>query len=221
MIAAANEKADLIIFPEASLTGFELSDHPEKDLHLGVEIPGQEVDIICSTAKSLDINVALGLFEKADNKLFDSAIFINREGLICENYHRISATWHSQKTSNETYMEGNYIKTFDSDCGKLCFLICGDLFDEGLVEKVQALNPDLLLYPYARSWENNEITDQIWEESELPYYQKQIAKISATTLACNSLNKLFFGGAAVFSSQGEILAKWPINKEGILYWESK
>jgi len=220
---AADEKADLVLFSEAALTGFATDDIPEHDINLGIEIPGDKVDVLCEIARKRNINVAIGLFERENESLYDSAIFINRDGEIGMNYRRITAGWHDPEVKDSIYKEGTDIKIYNSDIGKVCFLICGDLFDEALANKVKDLDVDFLLFPFARGFYDGSMSQSKWENKEREDYINQIKKTNTKTLASNYISDYledkYFGGAFIASADGQILSSLELGKEGMLIGE--
>ncbi len=213
---AADKDADLVVLSETALTGLVNVDIPEKDIKLGIEIPGYETEILCNLAKERSINIAMGVFEREDKFLYDSAIYINRTGIITLKYRRITKGWRILENDKSIYKEGENIPTYQSEFGKICFLICGDLFDEDLINKVALMNIDYLIFPFARSFPNGLCNQEKWEKEEMPYYIEPIKKIGATTIGVNYISKAYFGGAFIISKKGEICMNYPLGKEGVI-----
>ena len=124
--------ASLVMFPEAALTGLINDGDPAHDLPLGVAIPGKETALIGMAAKAHSIYVALGLFEREGDSLFDSAILIDSNGQIAMKYRRISVGWRDLAWSPLVYKEGSTLDPVVTPYGCMAFLICGDLFDDSL-----------------------------------------------------------------------------------------
>jgi N-carbamoylputrescine amidase len=214
---AITEKADLVLFSETATTGLCNNDKPEHDLPLGANIPGNVTQHFSNLAILGNIHVAFGLFEKIGNQLYDTAVLLNRQGKIALKYRRISKGWHWPNSDPAVYREGTKVTVANLDIGKVCFLICGDLFDEDLVQQVVSLKPDLLLFPMARTIDDSPNPQDFWDKEELPAYQEQVRKIGSVTLMTGYVDKEYVGGATVFKANGEILAKLPIKEEGILF----
>ena len=216
---AAYKEANLILFPEASLTGLINNDNPEHDLDLGIEIPGMFTDLLEMLSKDLNIYIGIGLLERDENKLFDSAILIAPKRGIILKYRRISPGWHGQKANSSFYREGAGLSMVKTEFGNFMFLICGDLFDDEIVARVSKLKPDWLLYPFARSFEDGKNVVEKWE-NEKKYYTERVKMIGTTGLMVNYIaDDGSFGGAMVVSPEGGIKAELPVGKEGILFAE--
>lgn len=143
---AKEQDADLVVFPEAAITGLCLTDNPLEDIQLGLSVKSIEITKLLNSAKNNNINIAIGLLERDIDDLYDTAIFIDRKGEIALKYRRISSGWRDS-SQDSIYKEGTETSVLNSEFGKICFLICGDLFDDSLVDRVRALKVDYLLFP--------------------------------------------------------------------------
>lgn len=216
---AADKNADLVLFSETALTGLINDDNPEHDIELGICIQGDIINEICQIAKNRGINIALGIFEKEEKNLYDSAIFINRNGEIGMKYRRITNGWHNPSIKDSVYKEGNELITYNSDIGNVCFLICGDLFDEDLVSRARLLDADILLFPFARSFYDGSFDQSRWENEELESYVEQIKKTNKITLGVNYLSEEYFGGAFIVTGEGKLLSDIKLGQEGMLMYD--
>jgi predicted amidohydrolase len=78
---AAENHADLIVFPECSLSGYIFSSRQEA-LPFAETIPGPSIEKLISLCQELKVYVILGLLEKHGDKLFNTAAFLGPGGLI-------------------------------------------------------------------------------------------------------------------------------------------
>jgi N-carbamoylputrescine amidase len=219
---ASEEGADLVLFPEACLTGLINKDDPEHDRELGITVPGETMDILCRAAERGHINVALGILEREGNSLYDSALFINREGKIALKYRRMSKGWHGRNADSNFYREGTEIGIYESDVGKVGFLICGDLFTDDIAKMAGELKMDYLLFPFARCFADAQCNQEKWDREEQKEYAERVKLTRTTTIMANYLGNIedddtSFGGAFVISGDGEVIASYPLDNEGILF----
>ncbi len=215
--AAANKSA-LVLFSETALTGLANTDDPKHDITLGIEITSAIIIDICACAKEKGIYVALGFFEREENSLYDTAILIDRSGHIILTYRRMSNGWHDPRIKNDIYKEGDAVSSVITEFGKICFLICGDLFDDRLAQLVKDQSADIMLYPFARGFDDRSYDTDRWVTQEIPDYCEQIKKTEALTLGTNYINDDYFGGAFIISKEGQLLGEYSLGKEGILYY---
>lgn len=221
---SANAGADLVVFPEAVLTGLINIDEPSHDYGLGEEIPGPLTIEISNLVTDLGLWFAGGIIERDGTHLYDSAVLINPKGVLVHKYRRIDPCWHSAKADPLIYREGSDVSSVNTPFGKVAFLICGDLFNKVVVEQFANLRPDLLIYPFARCFSDDVDEQETWDRVEQATYQQQIKKIGSTTLMVNYVaeKELLgggFGGAFVINTQGDVISSFPLRKTGFLLYD--
>ncbi len=221
---ASRMNADLVLFAEATYTGLVNIDNIQNDTSLFVPIPGAVSLQISSAARKNKIYVGLGLLERETEKFYDSAILIDTTGKIILKYRRNSAGWHSPQADPSVYCQGNIISSVETALGKMAFIICGDLFEDKILEQLKHLELDYLLFPLARSFDSSQkFTQEQWDEEIEDGYLPRFRVLQVPSLMVNyyspelsDSNWTTIGGAEVISSTGKIIASYPIAKEGML-----
>lgn len=215
--------ADLVLFAETALTGLINNGDLRHDLPLGRNIPGPETDRVCKAAKKHGIYVALGLFEREGDSLYDSAILAAPDGRIAMKYRRISKGWRGLRWDPSVYREGQALERVDTPLGSMAFMICGDLFDDDLCERVRQMGVDYLLYPMARIYTGDAYDQAKWDSETRAEYISRVAPIGATLLLVNGLGGGFepdagdeFGGAMAVAKDGRVLVEMPLGRAGLL-----
>lgn len=220
---AAGADADLVVFPEAAPTGLENNDDPEHDLPLGQPIPGDVTQRLAAAVRRHGVPVAFGLLERDGGCLYDSAVVLDPQGCLALHYRRNQPQWHGRDADPAVYCQGDRIDALDTPFGRWAVLLCGDLFDDGIVERTRALRPDLLLLPFARNFGDGSFDDARWLRDEQPEYAARAAVVGCTALMVNSLDDPettecpAFGGALAVAPTGEVLARKPLGQPGILF----
>jgi N-carbamoylputrescine amidase len=215
---AAHKGAELVVLPEAALTGLVNNDDPAHDLPLGQTIPGPVTQVLSDLSRERRIWLAIGLLERDGQKLYDTALLLTPGGEIALKYRRIHPGWHGRKADPGVYGHGVELPKVETPLGAFAFLICGDLFDDALVRRARDLEPDWLLFPYARSFDDDSHNQERWDREEKPQYVERVKRVGATALMTNYLgDDGSFGGAMVVSSAGSVIDCFPLGKQGILY----
>ena len=111
---AADAGADLVLFPEAALTGLINNDHPARDLPLGQEIPGSVTDTLADLAQKRGIWLAIGLLERDGNQLYDAAVLSTPGGEIGLKYRRIQPQWHGRHADLVVYRQGTALRKLET-----------------------------------------------------------------------------------------------------------
>jgi N-carbamoylputrescine amidase len=140
---AAREKAELACFPETALLGWV-----NPDAHkMATPIPGKLSEHISKFAKRFDMMISIGLAEREDGKLYDSAILVDRDGKILLKHRKMNTL---TELLDPPYTRGKpeEVEVADTRFGRIGMLICADTFIGDLVEGIGKLEPDLLIVPY-------------------------------------------------------------------------
>ncbi len=217
---ATAAKADLLLFPEAALTGLCNDDDPAHDLPLGQPVPGPLTEELAAIAREGKMWLGFGLLERDGKKLYDTAVLLSATGEIALKYRRIHPGWHGPRASRAVYGHGDTIPVAETPWGRVAFLICGDLFDNAILRRVRTLSLDLLLYPFARDTYVRP-PDAWWAQEELPAYIERVRQLGVTTLMVNYLARdlpddTTFGSAVIVRGDGTRLAYYPPGRVGLL-----
>jgi predicted amidohydrolase len=224
---AVSSGAELIVLPEAVLTGLVNRDDPSFDLALCQTIPGPATDRLGAFCSRHRCRLAFGMLERRKTCLYDSAVLLEPDGTIGLTYRRISPQWHGEDADPGVYCQGTDLPVRPTPSGRMAFLLCGDLFDDDTVSRFRALSADWMLFPFARGFPDGEADQDRWDREELPEYARRVASAKTPALMVNYLtdsslpDDRSFGGAFVISRDGEILARHPLGDEGMLLVELK
>jgi predicted amidohydrolase len=140
---AAAEHAQIAVFPESSILGWE---NPEAH-RLAEPIPGNDSRRIGTLAHRYGMMVAIGLDEKDGDRLYDTAILVDKSGRMLWKHRKINVL---PELMTPPYSEGRPadIGVVETEFGRIAVLICADTFTDAFVERLKALKPDLMLVPY-------------------------------------------------------------------------
>ena len=218
-LIACSTKADMVIFGEAFLQGFYGATFVvEHDVQIAISQDDLIVREICSVAKQFSIAVSFGFIEKADNCFYSSQITIDENGSVIDLYRRVSSGW-KESFANNQYCEGERFHKFHYKEKDIVIGLCGDLWFDENVEKIQQLNPNVVFWPVYTDFNHNE-----WNNTMKYEYAVQASRFCKTVLYVNSYCKdkegdeIAKGGSALFQNC-EIREEIPSGKEGILFVE--
>lgn len=219
---AARSGAELVLLPEGVLTGLINNDDPVHDLPLGQPIPGPATERLAASARLHGLWLGFGLLEIEGDCLYDSAVLLAPDGSVALTYRRNQPQWHGIAADPAIYKEGARIGMAQTPFGRAGFLICGDLFDDGIVSRFRALQPDWLLFPFARCFPDGSADQTLWDTAELPQYAHRVRFVGRPALMVNYIGDPgleecpSFGGAFGISAEGEVKASLPLAVEGVL-----
>jgi predicted amidohydrolase len=127
---AKKRNANLVIFPELSLTGYTSRDLAYE---LAEPIPGPTIRSLEEVTKREGIYMVLGMperSEKARSVLYNTAVLLGPDGFIGK-YRKMHLPTHSVFEEKRYFRLGYEAPVFETDIGKLGLTICYDvLFPE-------------------------------------------------------------------------------------------
>lgn len=124
---AKQQGADLVIFPELSLTGYMLRDELYK---LAEKIPGPSTNAIEEITRKHGTYIIFGmpeLSEKTQATIYNTAVLIGPEGIIGK-YRKMYLPTHSVFEEKRYFRQGYQTGVFETELGKIGLIICYDIF---------------------------------------------------------------------------------------------
>ena len=141
--AAKAQHADIAAFPESVILGWENPDAHE----MAMPIPGADSDRVSDLARKYGMMIAIGLDEKDGERLYDSAILVDRTGRLLWKHRKLNVL---PELVTPPYATGSPegIGAVDTEFGRIGMLICADTFIDSHADRIARLKPDLMLVPY-------------------------------------------------------------------------
>jgi NAD+ synthase (glutamine-hydrolysing) len=125
---AKNAGAQLVVFPELSLTGYTL-----RDLAWEVALnPFTDLRLTPLREASKSVTIVLGLVESAENHgIYNSAVFFE-DGLVKHIHRKIYPPTYGMFEEGRYFSQGKEVAAFDSKHGRFGLLVCEDLWHMSL-----------------------------------------------------------------------------------------
>jgi predicted amidohydrolase len=118
---ALENKADLVIFPELSLTGYSL-----KDLTNEVAVRLDHPRLSPLISRSQEIDIVVGLVEESDEFLyFNTALYLSG-GKIVHAHRKIYLPTYGMFEEGRHFAMGSSLAAFDTRLGRTGIIICED-----------------------------------------------------------------------------------------------
>lgn len=208
-----NRRADLLVFGEAFLQGFDgLTWDVEEDKDIALSLQDDVIKVLRGLAEAHSVAVSFGFYEKEQRNIYSSNLCIDKNGDILNVYHRVSKTWTPEHAGRH-YKTGDDFHTFHFMDKKLLVAICGDLWFAENLDRINELEPDLVLWPLYIDYSIEE-----WSRGEMDEYARQVSGLNAPVLMVNSSlqeSKGAVGGAYLFDG-GAIKDSLPLGEIGSL-----
>jgi nitrilase len=137
IIEAADRGARLIVFPEVFIAGYPYwnrLDNPFRGkkyfrelVKNAVAVPSPATEKLCRCARRANAMVVMGINEKIPETLgtiFNSNLIIDRRGKVIGCHRKLVPTFIEKLTWGGG--DGRSLRIYDTDCGKVGTLICGE-----------------------------------------------------------------------------------------------
>ncbi|HIR28463.1 MAG TPA: carbon-nitrogen hydrolase family protein [Candidatus Choladousia intestinigallinarum] len=141
---AAGEQCDIVVLPECSDLGWanpQAGDEAEP-------VPGKTSSFLCELSRKYGIYTACGITEREGEKLYNTAVLVNRKGEMILKHRKINILTGIE----DMYSVGDSLKTVETEFGKIGLAICADNLAESAVigHTLGRMGCQLLLSP--SSW---------------------------------------------------------------------
>ena len=124
---AKQQGAELVIFPELSLTGYTMRD---QIYELAETIPGHSTTVLEKLAKKTGTYIVFGmpeLSEKTQATIYNAAVLVGPNGFIGK-YRKMYLPTHSVFEEKRYFRPGYQTAVFETELGKIGLIICYDIF---------------------------------------------------------------------------------------------
>jgi len=199
---ARKNKVDILIFPELSLTGYNLKDLVEEVAIIPIN------DSYFRKFKSLSRNISfvLGFVEEKEKGLFYNSAAFFSGGEILHIHRKVFLPTSGMFEEGKFFAQGKNIKTFNTPFSKVGMMICRDFLHYGASYLLFAGGAEIMIVLSAapgRGVSKNESfeTSQMWE-----LMGETISRFSTVFLVYG--NRVGFENGAVFSGGSFIYDPW-------------
>jgi NAD+ synthase (glutamine-hydrolysing) len=211
--------ADLIVFPELSLTGYSIKDL-NWDLALNMERDLSPVQPLLEASHSIPI-IAGGVEEDPAFGIYNAAFYF-RNGVVSSVHRKIYPPTYGMFEEMRYFSRGGSVRAFDTAWGRIGVLICEDLWHLSL-PYVLALDGAHLLVALAASptrVSSNE--EQLHTASVNMEHHKAYARLLSSYVAfCNRVGFEdgvgFWGGSSLVGPDGSVDAQAKLLEEDLVF----
>ena len=129
ILSLKDEKPDLVVFPELSISGYIRESNPENRRDYwdyGAEtVPGPATDRIIAAAREVGCYVIFGIAERTAATMvpYNSAVLVGPEGFI-----GVERKIHLPLIEKDYFLQGTEPQVFNTAIGKIGIIICYELF---------------------------------------------------------------------------------------------
>jgi len=128
---AREDGADVVVFPELSLTGYLLRDQtPDVALRLHDAAPGGSSPIAALLEASCEIDLVIGFVEESEGHRFHNACAYLSGGRVLHVQRKLYLTNYGMFEEARDFAPGEQLRRFDCPHGAAGLLVCEDLWHQ-------------------------------------------------------------------------------------------
>ena len=201
-VRAKREGAQLVIFPELSLTGYVVRD---QIYELAERIPGPSTRVVEKLAKENGLHIIFGMpetCERTQATLYNSAVLVGPNGLIGK-YHKIYLPTHSIFEEKRYFRPGYEVAVYDTKLGKIGLVICYDIYFPEITRLTRLMGAQLIVCISASPG----IRRSFFETLTAARAIENTAFLAYVNRAGIEDGLQFWGGSRLIGPNGRIIAK--------------
>ncbi len=214
---AKKEKADIIVFPELSLTGYVVQDLVASVAHRPTE-DDPIFKYLLEASHDLDI-VAGFVDEDFRHRFFIASAYLSG-GRTIHVHHKVYLPTYGLFDEGRFFAWGDTVRSFDTRFGRMGMLICEDFWHASPPYLLWLDGADVMLFSSASPGrgltDNEELDSARWVERVTKAYASMFTSFVAH---CNRVGfedgLHYWGGATVNDPNGELVVQGPYFKEAL------
>lgn len=211
---AKKHSADLIIFPELSLTGYKVRD---EIYELAETIPGPSTSIVEKMAQETGTHIIFGMPERSEKTqatIFNSAVLVGPRGFIGK-YRKMYLPTHSMFEEKRYFRSGYQSAVFDTELGRIGLIICYDMFFPEVVRLTRLQGAQLIVCISA----SPAVRRAFFETLTIARAMENTAFLAYVNLVGIEDGLQFWGGSRLVGPQGKVLLEAKYDEEDLVIGE--
>ena len=218
---AIENGADLLVFPELSLTGYLLQDMVPQ---VAMRPNAQDPIFSKLLGASQKIDLVVGFVQEDERNRFYIASGYLSGGAVVHVHQKIYLPTYGLFDEGRFFAWGDCIRAFDTRFGRFGMLVCEDFWHASAPYLLWQDGADVLIFCSASPGRGLSNESQVNSARWVDHINRAYASLFTTFVA--HTNRVgyedglhFWGGAMVYDPNGEVLARSPQCEETILYCE--
>ena len=211
----AKEKgADLVVFPELSLTGYLTRD---LTYNLAEKIPGPSVDSLEQVAEKENLHMVFGMLEHSDKArgvIYNTAVLLGPKGFVGK-YRKLQLPTHSVFEEKRYFRPGYQLPVFETDIGRLGLTICYDMFFPEISRLLRLKGAQLIICISA----SPAVRRKFFEVLTAARAIENTVFLAYANLVGIEDGLQFWGGSRIVAPSGHIIAQAKYDEEDLVTGE--
>jgi predicted amidohydrolase len=202
---AAEQGADLILFPEVHLTEF-FPQYPGQNVRsYGVEIDSDIVAALKDTCARNHIAAVPNIYLKENGKFFDASIFIDQTGEVIGIQKMVHIAQAEQFYEQDYYEPSDTgFQVFDTKLGRIGIVVCFDRHYPESIRTESLMGAELILIPTVNT--KSEPLEMFEWEVRVQAFQNSVAIAMCNRVGTEG-NMVFAGESILTDANGNVIVK--------------
>lgn len=209
-----NNDAELFVFPELFLTGYNCRDYL---ISLAEYKTGKSISEISKISEENNCHIVFGMPEKSNKfkgLIFNTAAFVHPNGKT-DCYRKWYLANFGPFQEKQFFTKGNELNIFETELGKIGILICYDIFFPEICKTYALQGVEILICISA----SPSTTRIYFEKVMVSRAIENTSFFMYSNLVGTEENLTFWGGNTVINPKGEILKKGKYFEEEVVTCE--
>jgi predicted amidohydrolase len=205
---AERQKAQLLILPEMSLTGYVIKD---RIYELAEEIPGHSTRLVEKIAKETGVHIIFGMPELSPNTratFHNASVLVSPRGLVGK-YRKMYLPTHSMFEEKRYFRPGYQVSVFNTEFGRIGLFICYDIYFPEVTRLARLEGAQLLVCISA----SPAVRRSFFEILTIARAVENTTFLAFVNLAGIEDGLQFWGGSRVVGPNGKVLVQAKYDKE--------
>jgi predicted amidohydrolase len=219
LAAARAQRADLVLFPELSLTGYQL-----KDLVPDVALDARAAEFGRLVAASAGLGLGFGFVEEsADHRFFNSWAYCE-DGRLLHVHRKVYLPTYGLFEEGRLYAPGEHLRAFATRTGRFGALVCEDLWHPSAMYVLAMDGAELVVAAAASPLRGADVSEQpsnvdVWSTALEMYAQLFGCFVVLVNRVGFEDGLGFWGGSRVVAPGGRLAFAAPLLEPGLFTCE--
>lgn len=213
-IEAEKQRAQLLILPEMSLTGYVIKD---RIYELAEEIPGHSTRLVEKIAKETGVHIIFGMPELSPNTratFHNTSVLVSPKGLVGK-YRKMYLPTHSMFEEKRYFRPGYHTSVFNTEVGRIGLLICYDIYFPEVTRLARLEGAQLLVCISA----SPAVRRSFFEILTIARAVENTTFFAFVNLAGIEDGLQFWGGSRLVSPSGKVLVQAKYDEEDFVTYD--
>jgi predicted amidohydrolase len=217
--SARKQRAELVLFPELSLTGYQL-----RDLVPDVAQNGRSAEFRRLVRASRGLCLGFGFVEEsADHRFFNSYAFC-QDGRLLHVHRKVYLPTYGLFEEGRLYAAGEHVRAFDARPGRLGVVICEDLWHPSVLYVLSQDGAEFVIAAAASPLRGADVGEEhanvdVWATALKMYSQLFGCFVVLVNRVGFEDGLSFWGGSRVLAPGGRSCFEAPLLEEGVFTCE--